>query len=539
MTASFAGFNKEICSKLAALPIWKLEASENKNSESYFVNHPTFSKVINDDSIFLIKSQKGTGKTAIKTMMKYRIERQSHGEKNPGGEQFIENGTVLDLQFSKLFNSLFFDSLQNDWSENYKVREQQHHELIKFTILIAIFSRILEKEKDDGEWFNGVDDDMCKLISSFVTIDIPSTLRKDWDLKINWEVATHFGMLEWKTGGEYKRWEKPDVSVHFTKLITPIENRLFKTLKNGRQYYFLIDKTDDFWDKYGEDYELFIAKFIQCCSEINANIRDDGDWIRAKLVIFVRTDLYNLSFKHVKGNSWKISKDQIISIDWEESYKDPNSSLIKVMEDRLRYWLLQIGEIPPDPKESVAEKLLEFKRNLIQSGDTKSLPTTSFFNFTFLHPRDVVILTYELLCNDEEHKFKKGYGEYIYNEVIKDQLSIKIDNPDAPMKIFWFLKQFLKEKHWKTEFDVNDSDFENLFTEQLSPFFKTKSLFLEKLLETSIIGTISPNEYDQTGKPDKHFAYRDGSVPKICWDTIRLIFHYWTFASIGHYSPSV
>lgn len=51
-------FTEEKANQIAQLQIWKSEASKNKNSEAYFVEHPTYEKLLNDDSAFLVKAQK-------------------------------------------------------------------------------------------------------------------------------------------------------------------------------------------------------------------------------------------------------------------------------------------------------------------------------------------------------------------------------------------------------------------------------------------------------------------------------------------------
>lgn len=144
---------------------------------------------------------------------------------------------------------------------------------------------------------------------------------------------------------------------------------------------------------------------------------------------------------------------------------------------------------------------------------------TSLFNYTFLHPRDIVALIHSMLQNDSVDKFKTGYGEYIYTEVIKDQLTIKEDSTDTPRKVFDFLKSFLKANSWTLEFFKDDLTFDRLYKEQLMPYFKTKASLIDKLLEVSIIGTI-----DSSG--ERHFAYRENSIPRVDIDTRKFIFHY-------------
>lgn len=514
-------FTDTIRKKLVELPIWKSNASDNQNSDKYFVEHPVFEKITTDDSIFLIGSQKWWGKTAIRTTLKNRIKQDE-----------IANSTVLDLKFGSLFPSTFFDSLLADQEENFRTRNQQHQELIKFTVLISILSKIIETTQISEKVFGKVDGNLQRFVAQLNSVDIPIELRKKWDFTISGEIALDFWIIQASIWSSYKSWIPDTILVNFAKLNQPIEKKLINLLNRGHRYYFLVDETDKFWSGYGDDYELFMAKFIQCAEEINRNIRDESDK-KAKIVIFIRTDLSAKVFPHIKWDSGKLLRDWVIKIDWQDNYKEPSSSLDTIINERITYGLIQIWEIPPSDKSVLFEDLIKLRRTYFQKLDTEDISSikTSALNHTFLRPRDIIVLSHSVLNSDTVEDFRRIYGKYIYTEVFKDQLGLKSKEETMPYDVFIFLKEFLKKNKNHPVFKLDDINFKDLFDLNLKKYYSSKSKFIEDLLDVSILWTVG---HDQ----EQHFAYREGDAPpKINSDTKELKLHYWVFIACMNYNP--
>lgn len=66
-----------------------------------------------------------------------------------------------------------------DELDNHRIKDQQHNELIKFTVIVTIFSKIIEFEKAGRKGFRKIDSDLKSLITNFISIDLPTKLRKN------------------------------------------------------------------------------------------------------------------------------------------------------------------------------------------------------------------------------------------------------------------------------------------------------------------------------------------------------------------------